>query len=68
MSQRRVTMILHESLTWELEFAAAGVAVVFGAEVSDGVVSQVRGAEDHVVRPDVFKYRKHINKLMFRKS
>lgn len=39
-------------LTRKFEFPAAGVAVVFGAEVPDGVVSQVGGSKDHIVRAE----------------
>lgn len=41
------------SLTGELEFPAAGVAVVFGSEVSDGVVSQVGRSKYHIIGPAV---------------
>lgn len=36
-------------LTGKFEFPTAGVAVVLGAEVPDGVVSQVGRSKDHVV-------------------
>lgn len=37
-------------LTRKFEFPAAGVAVVFCPEVSDGIVSEVGRSEYHVVR------------------
>lgn len=36
-------------LTWEFEFAAAGVAVVFGSEVPDGIVPQVGRSKNHII-------------------
>lgn len=43
--------IKRESLTGEFELPAAGVAVVFGSEVSDGVVPQVGRSKYHIVGP-----------------
>lgn len=44
----RMGSCLEIRLTREFEFAAAGVAVVFGSEVPDGVVAQVGRSKDHV--------------------
>lgn len=55
------------TLTWKFEFSAARVAVMFGAEVSNGVISEVRRTKDHIIRPVAFKYIKRI-KLLYHTS
>ncbi len=47
-------------LTWKLELSAARVAVMLGAEVSNSIVSEIRRAEDHIVRPDTIKHKQDV--------
>ncbi len=50
-------------LTWKFEFSAARVAVMFGAEVTNGIVSKIRRAKDHIIRPVAVKHKNNIHKL-----
>lgn len=56
--------IKREWLTGEFELPAAGVAVVFRSEVSDGVVPQVGRSKYHIVGPaGTFGYTGKIRRL-----
>lgn len=36
---------------------------MFGAEVSNGIVTEIRRAKDHIVRPDSQTHKNEMNKL-----